>query len=100
MAMAATMAPRIEIYTILACRAYRPEDNRISNELNLPHLEGNELTTLGPTLGMLAARQSINISSQGKTHQFTTEDDQNCASDPDVQAVVAKLTTGNYKLNE
>ena len=104
MSVAATMAPRIEIYTILACRVHRPEytrNNQFSYELNLPHVGGNELITPGPTFGMLAdyrsARQDINISVlQGKMHQSTTEDDQNCASDPDVQAAVAKLTAGIY----
>lgn len=103
-AMAATMAPRIEIYTILACSVHRPEYTRnhhLAKELNLPYLGNNEFFTPGPTLGVLAGheniQQSINISfSQGQIHQSSTEDEQDCASDPVVQAAVAKLTAGQF----
>lgn len=64
-AMSATIAPRIEIYTILACREMRPDIYYEGMQIN-----SSPLATLTPTRSQL------------------------CAADPVVQAAVAKLAAG------
>lgn len=72
----ATIAPRIEVYTSLACRVHKPE----------------------------VFQQSFSSISFGKLPNTTLSQENNiqpnipylCASEPIVQAAVATLTTGKY----
>ncbi|KAF8077579.1 major facilitator superfamily domain-containing protein [Lyophyllum atratum] len=101
-AMSATIAPRIEVYTLLACSVHKPDIFRQEHStlgggfihfpdntpIILPEFPQNEPWPLG----------------QRTTHEpvFGLKKDRNgtekpgpaCASDPVVQAAVAKLSTG------
>jgi hypothetical protein len=111
--MTATMAPRIEIYTILACRVHKPEYTMHlapSNLFRLPPSDTdsgllNSKLTPGPWTSPLIP---INIASQWElahiyfsslpetANDTESEIENRCASDPDVQAAVARLTAGMY----
>ncbi|KAF8891345.1 major facilitator superfamily domain-containing protein [Infundibulicybe gibba] len=90
-AMAATLAPRVEIYTMLACREHRPE----IFEEQMSYLD---LSFLIPRFGVPGI--PLASSSPGWTSALHTggividgiRQPNPCASDPVVQAAVAKLT--------
>ncbi|KAG5636197.1 hypothetical protein H0H81_008867 [Sphagnurus paluster] len=94
-AMSATIAPRIEIYTMLACRVHKPDIFRQT----LPSLGGMfDFPGTSPILPpMIPANTTFNdnfgISSSDMKNGGSTPDKPNnaCASDPTVQAAVAKL---------
>ncbi|KAM6500295.1 Major facilitator superfamily domain containing protein [Amanita muscaria] len=65
-AMVSTLAPRIEIYTLLACKVHNPDVFNQSNSL-------------------------LSRSVHNLLPQISAQDTQRCASDPVVQAAVAKL---------
>ncbi|KAJ7709720.1 major facilitator superfamily domain-containing protein [Mycena rosella] len=91
-AMSATMAPKIEIYTLLACSVHKPEifeDMRA----HLPsYVRPNEASTartiFPPSFDIAINNNSSTIISMDEPHANP------CASDPVVMAAVAKLTTG------
>ena len=104
-----TLAPRIEIYTILACSAYKPEYTMhldLSKQLGLPYVEHNiskPLPDFGTSLfiptTVASERESTRIyfTSSPDESNYNESDDRRsdrCASDPAVQAAVAKLTAG------
>jgi len=108
---AATLAPRIEIYTILACSVHKPEYTmhlRLSKQLGLPYLEDASDLLVSNALRsgfVVSPLLPINVASEGNiAHIYlpdasngTDDDDKwldRCASDPVVQAAVAKLTAG------
>ncbi|KAJ6597071.1 major facilitator superfamily domain-containing protein [Mycena vulgaris] len=92
-AMSATMAPKIEIYTMLACSVHKPEIFRDTQLLSayLPsslrtHEEPNG-TSFPPSFDIAIKNATSPIISMTKPEISP------CASDPVVQAAVAKLTT-------
>ncbi|KAG5643210.1 hypothetical protein DXG03_001328 [Asterophora parasitica] len=91
-AMSATLAPRVEVFTLLACSVHKPDIFRQT----LPTLGGRfdvpEITMpLPPIHGNM--HQALTLS------HFAAQNDTKplpnlCASDPVVQAAAAKLSTG------
>ena len=101
-----TVAPRIEIYTTLTCSILRPDygDSPQRPDI-LGYLHSNDYRI--PTV----AHQSSNLSCVDVSDVFMIDKSlqangadtpptrkQRCASDPVVQAAVAKLTTGAYRI--
>ena len=98
-----TLTPRIEIYTTLACNFLIPECGERSQQpgiLGFPHSNDCRIPAV-------AHQSSVDISdvfmidkslqtSNGVDTPPTRE--QRCASDPVVQAAVAKLTTSAYSV--
>ncbi|KAK7054690.1 hypothetical protein VNI00_003153 [Paramarasmius palmivorus] len=83
MAMAATIAPRVEVYTMLACRVHKP-DIYYESDYYAPQLQafGNSTTSLFQQ-SQLNANVHIELAKANP-----------CAADPVVQAAVAKLAAG------
>jgi hypothetical protein len=79
--MSATLAPRIDVYTILACKVLRPEYNTTAD---LPHLLSTQHQVAAPSFNHLS---TITRNEPGPDR---------CATDPVVQAAVAKLTIGMF----
>ena len=114
---AATLAPRIEIYTILACSVHKPEYTmylKLSKQLGLPYIEdASDLLVSNALFGSVASPlMPVNVASEGNiAHIYfadlpdasngTDSGDKSlnrCASDPEVQAAVAKLTAGELPI--
>lgn len=100
-AMSATLAPRIEIYTSLACRVHKPEifkhsfptvDHGISatDKVIVSNHSFSSPVLLSPILDTIIA-PSGEFAYQNQSQPANPN---LCASDPVVQAAVAKLTTG------
>ena len=102
-ATSSTMAPRIEIYTTLACSIHRPE---IFGESLQPLDILGSIVQLSMVPAVAHKSSSMEISNVFMIEKSLQIDDkdtlptrkQRCASDPVVQAAVAKLTAGEYKL--
>ena len=100
-ATSSTIAPRIEIYTTLACSILRPDYGEVPQQAdNLGFLHSNECR-----ISAMAHQSSCvdisNVFMIDKSLQTIGADTpptrkQRCASDPVVQAAVAKLTTRAY----
>ena len=90
-AFSSTVAPRVEIYTQLACAVHNPE---IFNDQDT-----QILTSKGFSTSFLQDEHSTTTSYHNATLDFVLGDNEtdgpaakpNCASDPAVQAAVAKL---------
>ncbi|GBE82104.1 hypothetical protein SCP_0404840 [Sparassis crispa] len=81
-AAGATMAPRVSVYTRLACDTYKPEYSRVGrnpDNLTLLSPHANNMSSVVPSGGMASTPPS-------------DRDWALCASDPVVQAAVAKLS--------
>ncbi|RDB23050.1 putative membrane protein C14C4.07 [Hypsizygus marmoreus] len=97
-AMAATMAPRIEIYTLLACSVHKPDIFRHS----LPSLNGTSGLPLPGISAVTPGSKFISLQfnttmpfilpMSGLKNNTEPGKPTLCASDPVVQAAVAKLT--------
>ncbi|KAJ7172296.1 major facilitator superfamily domain-containing protein [Mycena filopes] len=92
-AMSATLAPKIEIYTLLACSVHKPEifeDRALAASIPsflLSHPESHAETTFPPTFEMaLTHNTSLPLISMDEPKPNP------CASDPVVLAAVARLT--------
>ncbi|KAJ7097761.1 major facilitator superfamily domain-containing protein [Mycena belliarum] len=93
-AMSATMAPKIEVYTLLACSVHKPEifkDTQLFSAHLPPSLRPHDD---GPNTGA-SVRPSFDValSNTSTMNAMTDQKPSPCASDPVVQAAVAKLTT-------
>ena len=102
MANSATMAPRIEIYTMLACRVHKPDVfkrnfPRLDWDLNMSDRNDASIPSVTPEV------YGVSVSAQILPQPFAASQDNGtqtpperntCASDPVVQAAVAKLTAG------
>ena len=101
-AMSATLAPRVEIFTTLACRVHRPDiydqdfsslmgnagdSSRATSKIILSHVSSNFFQVHNVSTRRLEYNQLI---VQGKR----------CASDPVVQAAVAKLLASKCRGRE
>ena len=91
-ATSATIAPRIEVYTTLACSVHRPdifgESFRQLDILDfIQHSDDHRI----PVVAHPSSPVDINDADTPPTRK------QRCAADPVVQAAVAKLTSGAYK---
>ena len=103
--MSAMIAPRIEIYTTLACRVHKPD----IFEQSFPGLELG-LVDASRVFGQLPHTDSSGLSidqiyrprltdnSGRTTREKPTTKPNRCASDPVVQAAVAKLTAGAFPI--
>jgi hypothetical protein len=92
-AMSATLAPKIEIYTLLACSVHKPEifrDSRLLSHVpsSLALHQALVETTFPPSFDIAINNATAPIISMDTPHASP------CASDPVVIAAVAKLTTG------
>jgi hypothetical protein len=74
MAQGATLAPKVELYTMLACRVLKPDI-----------FEEGIFDPVVPTT-------LLSVASSPSTHEFLIPNA--CASDPTVQAAVAQLSAG------
>jgi hypothetical protein len=97
--MSATMAPRIEIYTVLACSVHKPDIFKQSFpglELGLVE-EPRQLPTHSSArlIGGIYPPHLTDKSGQATNASVPTKPNL-CASDPVVQAAVAKLTAGAF----
>ena len=101
--MSAMIAPRIEIYTTLACRVHKPD----IFEQSFPGLELGLVDASGvfgqlphtDSSGLLidqVYRPPLTDNSGRTTREKPTTKPNRCASDPVVQAAVAKLTAGAF----
>ncbi|KAJ7219467.1 major facilitator superfamily domain-containing protein [Mycena pura] len=79
-AMSATQAPKVEVYTLLVCSVHKPEifKHSVPNSLASPYIG----RTTFPASFEIAAGSPVSA----------------CASDPVVQAAVAKLNTGAFAI--
>lgn len=108
-AMSATIAPRIEVYTMLACSVHKPDVFRH----NFPGIDLDLRSTIRETSGLdfrapssgpatLFHKHAVDVyfpgiypfldSSPGNGSTPLPKEGNSCASDPVVQAAVAKLT--------
>lgn len=110
--MGMTLAPRVEIYTVLACSKHRPEyakHLKLSKQMGLPYDDSTGDFFSRPPLA-LGSPLPIDFSpAQDDTLSFESPIDSDnitvsanpdrCATDPEVQAAVAKLTLcGPYSM--
>jgi hypothetical protein len=89
MAMSATVGPRIEIYTRLVCNVLKPEYT--AEPQVLFSLNGH---ASGISLSLLARLDYFLV--KARVHRALQNDPSfgSCASDPVIQAAVAKLSAG------
>jgi hypothetical protein len=103
----AIIGPRVEMYTVLACRVHAPELQYEPNgmlHLAQPHslLSLNTARTLhdglspdDPSTPLVSAQPvSLYVPADTGPQQSYAPDRDQCASDPVVQAAVAKLSAG------
>ncbi|KAJ7767804.1 major facilitator superfamily domain-containing protein [Mycena metata] len=86
-AMSATFAPRVEVITILACTVHKPELLTGEHPISRYVLPPRHQPTLFPRSDLATNQTSTTMGGMGMPTASP------CASDPVVQAVVAKLTT-------
>lgn len=102
--MSAMIAPRIEIYTTLACRVHKPdvfEQSFPGLELGLvdaPRVFGQLPYTDSSLLIDQTYRPHLTDNSSQTTLENPATKPNRCASDPIVQAAVAKLTAGAFPI--
>lgn len=110
-ATSATIAPRIEVYTMLACNVYRPEyvsADSVAKQLAPPYL-GHYSFFFTPGIstgtfseqpffltnpGLWGNQTCTSVTAALDAPYETGGVSQRCASDPEVQAAVAELTAG------
>jgi hypothetical protein len=102
-ATSSTIAPRIEIYTTLACSILRPEygeSPQQSDILGFLHSNDCRIPTVAHQSSCVDFSDVFMIDKSLQTNGADTPPTrkQRCASDPVVQAAVAKLTTSTYRI--
>ena len=100
-ATSATITPRIEIYTTLACNTLRPDYGERPQQLDIGsflHSNDCRIPAVAHQSGCVGISDNftINKSLQINGADIPPTRKQRCASDPVVQAAVAKLTTRAY----
>lgn len=104
MAGSATITPRIEIYTTLACSFIRPDYGETPQQLDiLGYLHSNDCRIPAVAHHQSSCVDISDVFMIDKSFQTIGVDTpptrkQRCASDPVVQATVAKLTSRAYKI--
>ena len=101
--MSATIAPRIEVYTLLACFVHKPDIfERLGGYRGFPTETSPHLVfppiTLANSLGhqsILRFLPSLPVSG-AQNFSYATAQPNPCASDPVVQAAVATLNAGEF----
>ena len=99
-----TITPRIEIYTSLACSFLRPEygesPQQPANILGFLHSNDCRIPTVDHHSSCVDMSDVFMIDKSLQTYDADTSPTrkQRCASDPVVQATVAKLTTRAYRI--
>jgi hypothetical protein len=103
-AMSSTLAPRIEVYTMLACSVHKPDifrQNFPGFELGLQDISSPNLDIWGfsnePSLTPLYLSDLV-LEPENTNGSVPTTPRNRCASDPVVQAAVAKLTAGGFSI--
>jgi hypothetical protein len=97
----ATIAPRIELYTTLACSIHRPDIFGESfQQLDILDFIQHSNDYGIPAVAHQSRSDVFMIEKSLQTNDAATPPTrkQRCASDPVVQAAVAKLTSGAYKI--
>jgi hypothetical protein len=95
-AMAAAIAPRIEIYTMLACSVHKPQHTSNFDPWSIPSpFSSGKYSEEFGVPPLLLASVGFGFSVNGDETQIPQW--KACASDPVVQAAVAKLTTGGFR---
>ncbi|KAJ7724442.1 MFS general substrate transporter [Mycena maculata] len=94
-AMSATMAPKVEIYTLLVCSVHKPEifkDRHLSSvhvpSFLQPHEQSSVGTTFPPSFDIATSNSTSLVASMNEPPKPNP-----CASDPVVAAAVARLAT-------
>ena len=98
-AMSATMAPRIEIYTVLACSVHKPDIFKQSFPgLELGLVEEPKQLSTHSSVQLIDRVYLPHLTDKlGRAANGSVPTNPNlCASDPVVQAAVAKLTAGAF----
>ena len=98
-AMSATMAPRIEIYTVLACSVHKPDIFKQSFPgLELGLVEEPRQLSTHSSIQLIDRVYLPHLTNKlGRAANGSVPTNPNlCASDPVVQAAVAKLTAGAF----
>ncbi len=96
MAMSACVAPRVEIYTELACRAHRPEYKTGRGLSQIPFVVDREVVASFTKDDIGAIVPELNF---GDNTAFELEVPNPCAKDPEVNAAAAKLIAGEFEMN-
>jgi hypothetical protein len=94
MAASATVAPRIEIYTLLACFVHRPDIFKIPQTVGAHAGFPTGAPVFTDVTSRVFASSASVLGLQNGTD--ATAQPSLCASDPVVQAAVAKLTVGEF----
>ena len=102
-ASSATVAPRIEIYTTIACSIHRPDifGDKFQQLDILDFVQHSNDYVIPPVAHRSGSVDVSDVFMIEKSLQINNPDTpptrkQRCASDPIVQASVAKLTTGAH----
>lgn len=112
---AALLAPKVAMYTTLACRVHRPE--LIMNNHSLPHsftfplthnlaaINAADIPILNASDDSKTALDTVFVPLPDSTYTSSSDysqrgpdSEQKCASDPVVQAAVARLNAGLHKI--
>lgn len=95
--MSTTIAPRIEIYTMLACDAHKPEytAGRGTEGLGIhpPWWSKDDIVQISASTAVSANSLNEQALSISMSNDTIPPSPQLCRSDPVVQAAVARLTT-------
>ena len=111
-AMSATLAPRVEIYTMLVCSVHKPDvirdafpplSYRHSVPTSVQQSRSPQPIASWPDTPLAHATESVGLPfNEDKLSEWVGEDTEKsgntCASDPVVQAEVAKLSLGNASI--
>lgn len=90
MAMSACVAPRVEIYTELVCRAHKPE-YKTGRRFSPMHFDDPQMIT--------NFTEVLDIGVIAPTLNYTAFEAPNpCAKDPEVNAAAAKLIAGEFEI--
>ena len=102
-ATSSTLAPRIEIYTTLACSILRPDYGESPQQpdiVGLLHSDDCRIPAVAHQSSCVDISDVFMIDKSFQNNDVDTPPTrkQRCASDPVVQAAVAKLTTRAYRI--
>lgn len=95
-AMSSTLAPRVEIYTRLACQVHKPDVYKQAYaglDLGYGHAALDTAVNFSAAFDAAWGQTDVNRKSGGVLLSAAMKP-KDCASDPVVQAAVAKLTAG------
>lgn len=93
-----TMAPRVEVYTQLACAVHNPDvfHDQAANVLTYNADHANSIVHFPTHYLTLYRNETLDVALNIIQDDGKTPGRQGCASDPAVQAAVAKLAASEY----